>query len=202
MKGQLLAKADDGGGVGVRVSSQQRSLVEHQTGVPDSWHSPQNGQDHLADHGLGREEQEGRQEHREAEQPGQDVPPRRGSWQHETGELSLRQGKGLVDLDRFPTISDDAVTRAAPGAAGDPLQRFRERTLPCHFTDGSAAASGSGNISRTTAAGSKGRKPAAARAWNPPPERLLRPTATAQRVMSPRASTDRCRSSIASCTRS
>ena len=40
-----------------------------------------------------------------------------------------------------------------------PGPKLRERTLPCHFTDGSAAACGSGNTSAPTGHGSRARPP-------------------------------------------
>ena len=158
-------------------------------------------EDHLADHGLDREQQEGRQEHRRPEQPGWCRHP----------HAQLAPGMGSEDVRRRGRLSARRPrpifynTRKRPGRerGGGAIAAIRHRIsredLPCHFTDGSAAACDSGNTCEPTEK-RIGRSRAAEKPWARHPGST--PTVTAAEAGSRRAParTGRCRSSIASYT--
>ena len=71
-------------------------------------------------------------------------------------DVGVLRGIRLVVLDRSSTITGKGLTAtgAGPGCGRLSGQNLVERTLPCHFTDGSAAACVSRSIFGTTGSGS------------------------------------------------
>ena len=128
--------------MGVGITGQEGRLVEHHARVPDARRPSQDGKDHLADHGLDREEQ--------AEPPGTSCVPNSQA----NAEILMRSlhsgwdptnpppsaGFRLVDLDRSSTIPGKGRDASGAGSASPPdagAESREGRSLSLHRRIGS-----------------------------------------------------------------